>query len=73
MKKTISKLRERPQHQKDRIAFVGSVVITGIIVLFWLVGTAAMNSPQANQAANTTAPVESLQDSIGSLLERERN
>lgn len=58
MKKYLNNLREKEQHEKDRIAFIGAFTITLFIVLFWLAGVSALNNePAQNQSANVSSPL----------------
>lgn len=60
MKKTIQKLKKKEQHEKERIAFVGALVVTLIIVMFWLVGITTVPEAQNDQVANTQSPFKAL-------------
>jgi hypothetical protein len=69
MKKTINKLRQKPQHEKERIAFFGAFLMTLVILLFWLAGITAFDSnPDQSQAANVTSPADSFKKQFNDIL-----
>jgi hypothetical protein len=68
MKKTIHRLRQRPQKDKERIAFFGAIVITALIVMFYLAGVSALNEPQDNQLANPSKPFDNLKTQLSDTL-----
>ena len=60
MKKTIHQLRKKDQHEKDRIAFLGALVVTTFIALFWLVGFTVNPGSGDSQLANTKGPIDNI-------------
>lgn len=74
MKKTIHRLRKKDKHEKDRIAFIGALVITTFIVLFWLASFSIGGSPTttSQQMANTSGPIDVIVDSFANVFDRSR-
>jgi len=73
MRKTIEHLRKKERHEKEKIAFVGAIVITGLIVMFYLAGITALNSPSKEQVANTQGPIESIKGQFSDLYKNFNN
>jgi hypothetical protein len=67
MKKTLEKLREKDNHEKQRIAFVSSLVITGLIVMFWLAAITTRPVDES-QRANVITPFEALRNDLSEIF-----
>ena len=72
MKKTINHLRQKPQHEKDRFAFIGAIAMTFLIVLFWLAGVTS-NRPTEDQSANVTQPLDSFKAQFNDIVDEFKN
>lgn len=69
MKKTIQKLKQKDQQEKERFAFIGALFITGFIVLFWLAGITYTKSDDA-QMANISSPFNSLKNDLIDIFQQ---
>lgn len=75
MKKYIEKLRQKDDFEKRQIAFWGATVITGIIVMFWLMAV-TFTIPEQNkkdQTANVRGPVHDLSQKINDFVSGSKN
>jgi len=66
MLSVIEHLQHKPEHTRKKIAFVTSVVLTGVIVLFWLVS----HSLQTEDASvsvqkEETSPFRAVTENVG--------
>lgn len=68
MKKTIEKLRQKEQHQKERIALGGAFIITAFIFFIWLLGFTTIDSTKETQVANTLTPWQSIQKEFSKIF-----
>jgi hypothetical protein len=58
MKKYINNLRQKSEHEKSRTAFWGASIVTGVIVLFWLMAaTYDGEQEKSEQLANPASLV----------------
>lgn len=67
----ISKLQRKPERVRKQIAMVVSAVLTGIIVLFWLVSFGSSLEEVASKPALTkedTGPFEALSEGFGDFF-----
>ena len=60
MRKHLEKLKEKPDHHKEKIAQTAAIVVTVGIVLVWiLIRTLVPNSPDENTAGPTNGFIDS--------------
>ncbi|KKW10562.1 MAG: hypothetical protein UY50_C0031G0020 [Parcubacteria group bacterium GW2011_GWA2_49_9] len=65
----ISNLQRKPEHTRKKIAFVSSVVLTGVIVLFWLVSLSVRESePVVAAQDEDTGPFQAVTESVGTFF-----
>lgn len=67
MKKILEDLRNKKQHEKEKIAFLGALISTLLIALFWFAGSSALKSAE-DQVANTVSPFESIRESFSDII-----
>ncbi|MEK7170096.1 MAG: hypothetical protein AAB767_02310 [Patescibacteria group bacterium] len=65
----IQHLQHKPEHTRKKIAFVASLVLTGVIVLFWLVsmsfrGGDTLAAPQKEE----TGPFQAVTENVSTFF-----
>ncbi len=70
MRKIIENLRKKDQYEKDKIAFLGALVMTACIAMFWVLGITTTSSKDSDsQLANAATPFESIKQDFVNLFE----
>ncbi len=65
----ISSLQRKPERTRKKIAFVTSVVLTGITVLFWLVNLSSQGSDAPVVAQEEgTGPFQAVTENVGTFF-----
>lgn len=64
----ITKLQRKPERVRKQIALVGSMAITGIIVLFWLLSLSVRETPTEVTVQSDDGPFKALTEGIGVLV-----
>ncbi len=68
----ISKLQRKPEHVRKKIAMVASAVVTGVIIIFWLVSFgSSLAEPTAKPASSEkkeVGPFHALIEGFGGIF-----
>jgi hypothetical protein len=68
----LSKLQRKSERERKKIAIVASGVVTGVIVVMWLISLSFRDLPAVVTDESSGRPFESLGAGIGSILDETR-